>query len=77
VTKVVGRSELNIRRCSSLEVLDFVPKNVSKSCTVWVDAQVVGSAGGDSRLLTLDHSAWASRLDSEIAAGMTTLQLAA
>jgi len=43
------------------------PKNVTKSCTVWVEAGVVGSTGCDSMLLTLDHNALASCLNSEIA----------
>ena len=47
--------------------LTLRPKNVTKSCTIWVEAGVVGSAGGDSMLLTLDHSARASCLNSEIA----------
>ena len=30
------------------------PKKVTKSCTIWVEAEVDGSAGGNSMLLTLD-----------------------
>ena len=71
VTEAIGRSDLNIGRCSSRhsgpDVLDFTPENVTKSCTVWVEAGVVGSTGGNSMLLTLDHSARASCLNYEIA----------
>ena len=69
VTEAVSGSK-NIRRCSSRrsgpDVLDFTLENVRKSCTVRVKADVVGFAGGDSSLLTLDHSARVSCLDSEI-----------
>jgi len=69
VTEAVSGSK-NIRRCSSRrsgpDVLDFTLENVTKSCTVRVKADVVGFAGGDSSLLTLDHSARVSCLDSEI-----------
>ena len=32
------------------------PKNMTKLCTVWVEADIVESAGGDSKLLTLDYN---------------------
>jgi len=71
VTEAIGRSELNIGRCSSRrsspDVLDFKPKKCDK-----VMHSVGGSGGGwstgcDSMLLTLDHNALASCLNSEIA----------
>jgi len=70
VTETVGRSDLNRpARCrrSGPNVFDFMPKNVTKSCTVWLEAVVLSSAGGHSRLLFLDHSVWTSCLDSVIA----------
>ena len=55
--EAIGRSDLNIGWCSGPDVLDLSPNNVTKLCTMWIEERLVGSAGGDSMLLTLDHSA--------------------